>query len=106
VNAPVAAWLLIGLSACLASACSDSDDGSAAVTTEQSWDCIAARQVTGFTTGTPVADARIVLTRLSDDPDLSQAERDYYADLGFALEDLPDEARLGSSLDDVECPLG
>lgn len=106
MNARLAASLLVGLSGCLASACSDSDDGSTTENTEQSWDCITALQTTGFTTGTPVSEARIVLVRLSDNPDLSQGERDYYADLALALEDLPDSASVASSLDDVECPLG
>jgi hypothetical protein len=106
VSPRFAASLLMGLSAGLVSACSDSDEGSSVETTEQTWDCLTALQSTGFTTGTPVSDARVVLVLLSDDPDLSQGERDYFADLAAALDDLPDSATLGSSLDGVECPLG
>lgn len=107
-----ASRLAVVLVVVLAAACGGDDDGadadgsSTARTAEQTWDCIVAMQTTGFTTGTPVSEARIVLARLSDDPDLSQGERDYYADLAAALEDLPDSATVGSSLDDVECPLG
>ena len=106
MSARLAASFLMGLSACLVSACSDSDDGSTTETPEQSWDCVTALQSTGFTTGTAVSEACSVLVRLSDDPNLSQGEREYYTDLADALDDLPDSEPLGSSLDDVECPLG
>lgn len=103
---------LVILVVVLAAACVGDEDGAVAdgssttTTAKQTWDCIVAMQITGFTTGTPVSEARIVLARLSDDPDLPQSERDYFADLAAALHDLPDSATVGTSLDDVECPLG
>ena len=75
------------------------------MTADQSWNCVLAMQTTGFNTGTPVTDARRVLDRLSGDLELPRDEREYYADLRRALNDLPDAATLGSALDEVECPL-
>ena len=97
---------LLGAAWCLAAACSGSDDSALSTTTAPpTFACISANQVSGLTTGTPVPVAREVLGRLAEDGSLPPEQREYYAEQRRALNDLPDSATVGSTLDGVHCTL-
>jgi hypothetical protein len=63
------------------------------------------RSMTGLTSGSSVAEARIGLQALAADDTLTDAEREYFSELLGAVDDRGDSERIGDSLNGVPCRL-